>query len=301
MSSRGNSMFSKTLLACGLGGIALTCALPTPASALDSNYKGETTVACGQVITKSIKLANDLHNCTGNGLEVGAANITIDLNGHTIDGSGILRSFSGIDNSQAGSRNTGYSGVTIKNGTVTDFGSGVTLADGANRNVVQNILAVVNGTGISVRNVDRPHINYSAATGAGVGIRLESVTNARVERNAALYNVNGILLTGASRGTVLYRNSVVNNARDGILVDSTVTGTHIDNNDANGNGALTRQDGIEVDATDRATVIRNNRARNNGDYGIRAAVGVTDGGGNHASGNDAHGPNDQCLNIRCTP
>ncbi|GAA1737868.1 right-handed parallel beta-helix repeat-containing protein [Nonomuraea bangladeshensis] len=294
----GDFMFSKTLLACGLGGIALACAMPTPASALAGNYKGETTVACGQVITKSIKLANDLHNCPGNGLEVGAANITIDLNGHTIDGSGILRPFSGIDNSQAGSRPTGYSGVTIKNGTLTDFGTGVTLANGANRNVVQHILATVNGTGISVRNVDRPHINYSAATGASVGIRLESVTNARVERNAALYNVNGILVTGTSRGTVLYRNSVVNNARDGILVDPTVTNTRIDNNDANGNGTLFNEDGIDVDATDAATVIRNNRVRNNRDYGIEATPGVTDGGGNHASGN---GNAAQCLNIACTP
>ncbi|MGA4993888.1 right-handed parallel beta-helix repeat-containing protein [Nonomuraea bangladeshensis] len=294
MSSRGNSMFSKTLLACGLGGIALACALPTPASALDSNYKGETTVRCGDLITKSIKLANDLHNCSGNGLEVGAANITIDLNGHTIDGSGTSGSLSGIDNSQAGSRNTGFPGVTIKNGTVTDFARGITLADGANRNVIQRILAIVNGTGIFVRNVDRPHINYSAAGGGTVGIRLESVTNARVERNAALYTLNGILLTGTSRGTVLYRNSVVNNGGDGILVDSTVTGTRIDNNDANGNG----DDGIDVNATDSATVIRNNRARNNGDYGIEATPGVTDGGGNHASGN---GNAAQCLNIACTP
>ncbi|MEZ7127788.1 right-handed parallel beta-helix repeat-containing protein [Nonomuraea sp. AD125B] len=250
-------MFSKTLLACGLGGIALACALPTPASALDSNYKGETTVACGQVITKSIKLANDLHNCTGNGLVVGAANITIDLNGHTIDGTG-MQPFSGIRNAQVGSR-PGYSGVTIKNGAVTGFASGVTLGNGANRNVVQYINAIANGT--------------------------------------------GILLTGPSRGTLLYRNSVVNNAGDGILVNSAATGTRIDNNDANGNGNGTspRQDGIEVDATDKDTVIKNNRARNNGDYGIRAAVASSDGHGNHASGNDAHGPNNQCFNIRCAP
>jgi parallel beta-helix repeat protein len=242
-------MFSKTLLACGLGGIALACALPTPASALDSNYKGETTVRCGDLITKSIKLANDLHNCTGNGLEVGAANITIDLNGHTIDGSGISGSSSGIDNSQAGSRNTGFPGVTIKNGAVTGFASGVTLGNGANRNVVHYIHAIANGT--------------------------------------------GILLTGSSRGTLLYRNSVVNNAVDGISVASAVTGTRIDNNDANGNG----DDGIDVDATGSTTVIRNNRARNNGNYGIETEGGVT-ASNNHASGN---GNADQCRNISCMP
>ncbi|MEU6724807.1 right-handed parallel beta-helix repeat-containing protein [Nonomuraea wenchangensis] len=317
-------MLSKTLLACGLGSMVLAGALPTPAWALGGNYKGETNVVCGQVITRSIKLANDLHNCSGIGLEVGASHITIDLNGHTIDGSGALRPFSGIDNSSQGLSRTGHSSVTIKNGTITDFGGGITLADGANRNLVQHVLAIANGgSGISAQGVDHPHISDSAATDtitAGIwltsvtnahiersaaadnpiGIRLDSVTNARIERNAALRNVlNGILLSGTSRGTVLYRNSVVNNGGDGILVRASVTGTHIDNNDVNGNGTrIVREDGIDVDATDAATVIRNNRARNNGDYGIEATPGVTDGGGNRASGN---GNPAQCLNITCTP
>ncbi|MEU4508133.1 right-handed parallel beta-helix repeat-containing protein [Nonomuraea wenchangensis] len=318
-------MLSKTLLAGGLGGIVLACPLPTSAWALGGDHRGETTVACGQVITRSIKLANDLHNCPGNGLEVGAPNITIDLNGHTIDGSGEALPFSGIDNTPEGLSRTGHYGVTIKNGTVTNFGGGVTLAAGADRNVVQRILAIANGgAGISARDVDRPYVSDSAATDSFVGIRLDfvtnarversaatdnsvgfrldSVTNARVERSAALGNtLNGILLTGTSRGTVLYRNSAVNNDLDGIFVSSSVTGTRIYNNDANGNGTATGappQDGIDVDATDAATVIRDNRARNNGDLGIEATPGVTDGGGNHASGN---GNPAQCLNIACTP
>ncbi|MER7362919.1 right-handed parallel beta-helix repeat-containing protein [Nonomuraea wenchangensis] len=294
-------MLSKTLLACGLGSIALACALPTPTWALDGSHKGETNVVCGQVITRSIKLANDLHNCRGNGLEVGASNITIDLNGHTIDGSGAALPFSGIDNTAEGLSRTGHSRVTIKNGTVTDFGGGISLANGADRNLVQRILATANGgAGISARNVDRPYISDSAAIGAFIGFRLDSVTNAHIERSTALNNTgNGILLTGASRGTVLHRNSVVNNNGDGILVTAAVTGTRIDNNDVNGNGTrIPREDGIDVDATDAATVIRDNRARNNGDYGIEATPGVTDGGGNRASGN---GNSAQCLNITCTP
>ncbi len=291
-------MLSKTLLACGLGSIALACALPTPTWALDGRHTSETNVRCGQVIYRSIKLANDLHNCVGNGLEVGASNITIDLNGHTIDGSGTA---SGIDNTSEGLSRTGHSRVTIKNGTVTGFASGVSLANGADRNLVQRILATANGgAGISARNVDRPYISDSAAIGDLVGFRLDSVTNAHIERSTALNNTgNGILLTGTSRGTVLHRNSVVNNNGDGILVTATVTGTRIDNNDANGNGTrIPREDGIDVDATDAATVIRDNRARNNGDYGIEATPGVTDGGGNRASGN---GNSAQCLNITCTP
>ncbi|MEU6724801.1 right-handed parallel beta-helix repeat-containing protein [Nonomuraea wenchangensis] len=292
-------MYSKTLLVSGLGGIVFACALPTPAWALDGNGNGngkdETTVVCGQVITRSIKLANDLHNCRSHGLEVGASRITIDLNGHTIDGPGGAFPFDGINNDAGGSSRTGHSRVTIKNGTVTDFDDGVDLGNGADLNFVQHILATHNTEGIEALNVDRPYISDSAFTDNSVGIGLGSVTNGRVERSAALDNtLDGIDLDGTSTGTVLYRNSVVDNNVDGIDVAASVTATRIDNNDANGNG----ENGIAVFATDAATVIRGNRARDNGDFGIRAEPGVTDGGGNRASGN---GNPAQCLNISCTP
>ena len=39
---------------------------------------------CGQVITESTLVANDLTDCLGEGLVIGAPNIVLDLNGHTI-------------------------------------------------------------------------------------------------------------------------------------------------------------------------------------------------------------------------
>ena len=59
------------------------------------------------MITQSIVVRNDLHDCLWDGLVVGADGITIDLDGHTIDGKGIA----------AGIRNDGFDNVTIKNGT----------------------------------------------------------------------------------------------------------------------------------------------------------------------------------------
>ena len=43
---------------------------------------------CGDVITANTKLTSDLVNCPDNGLVIGADNITLDLNGHVIDGDG---------------------------------------------------------------------------------------------------------------------------------------------------------------------------------------------------------------------
>jgi parallel beta-helix repeat protein len=267
---------------------AAACALPTPAWADD-----ETTVGCGDVITKSIKLVNDL-NCTGIGLEVGAPKITIDLNGHTIAGNGGPKATFGIKNGPGGMSGTGHSGVEIKNGTVTGFLRGIRLGAGADRNRVERIRATGNFVGIDAEGVDRVRVSDSGTRNGGIGIGLSSVTNARVERNAALNNTLGIDLVGTSTGTLLRRNRAVNNTV-GINVDSSATATRIENNDANING----DDGIEVDATDAATVIKSNRAHRNVDFGIEAAVGVTDGGGNRASGN---GNPAQCsANISCAP
>jgi hypothetical protein len=51
----------------------------TPADALKA-----VALTCGQTITQSTRLANDLGPCPGDGLVIGADNITLDLGGHSI-------------------------------------------------------------------------------------------------------------------------------------------------------------------------------------------------------------------------
>ena len=70
---------------------------------------------------------NDLNDCLWDGLVVGANNITIDLDGHTIDGKGI----------GAGIRNDGYDNVTIRNGKVSEFDYGVIAQRRHQRNIVE--------------------------------------------------------------------------------------------------------------------------------------------------------------------
>src|SRR5262245_64934471 len=67
-----------------------------------------TPVSCGQVLTVSTVVANDLSECPEHGLVAGAPGIEIDLAGHTIDGVGL----------GAGVLNEGFDGVTISSGTV---------------------------------------------------------------------------------------------------------------------------------------------------------------------------------------
>src|SRR6476619_6929393 len=54
--------------------------VPGSGQALASN------VSCGATITTNTKLDSDLTNCPSNGIVIGADNITLDLNGHTVGG-----------------------------------------------------------------------------------------------------------------------------------------------------------------------------------------------------------------------
>ena len=61
------------------GAVAATAVAAAPAAA-------KPALQCGQTVTVSTKLTRDLTGCSGAGLVVGAAGITIDLNGHAIRG-----------------------------------------------------------------------------------------------------------------------------------------------------------------------------------------------------------------------
>src|SRR5215510_2437000 len=82
---------------------------------------------CGDVITVNTRLASDLVNCPDNGLVIGADNITLDLNGHVIDGDGTrvpscppdATCDTGVDNT------AGHSHVTVKGGSIRQFNVGV--------------------------------------------------------------------------------------------------------------------------------------------------------------------------------
>ena len=92
-----------TLLAC--------IAWASPASAAHVN--------CGDVITQDTTLDSDLVNCPGDGVVIGADNMTLDLAGHTIDGAGAGEGGQGVDNDE------GHDGVTVQRGRIQDFHAAV--------------------------------------------------------------------------------------------------------------------------------------------------------------------------------
>src|SRR5215208_1436478 len=68
----------------------------------------QAAVFCGKSITRDTTLKANLKNCPGEGLVIDAGDITLNLNGHKIDGENAVAS--------AGVRVFGHAGVTIKGG-----------------------------------------------------------------------------------------------------------------------------------------------------------------------------------------
>ncbi|MDP9366755.1 MAG: hypothetical protein M3Q03_00525, partial [Chloroflexota bacterium] len=99
-------------------------------------------LSCGDVITKSTTLVADIGPCPADGITIGADNIRLNLNGHTISGT------PGVgDGNAAGIRLPFRTGVTItghpgnsgKTGTVTGFDGGV-FVNGGSGNTVENLV-----------------------------------------------------------------------------------------------------------------------------------------------------------------
>ncbi|MDP9387488.1 MAG: right-handed parallel beta-helix repeat-containing protein [Actinomycetota bacterium] len=83
-------------------------------------------VTCGQVITESTVLVNDVGPCPGDGVIIGADDITLDLNGRRIFGTPVRDDAVGV-------RLPNRRGVTVTGGEITGFGAGVVIrAGGAN-------------------------------------------------------------------------------------------------------------------------------------------------------------------------
>jgi parallel beta-helix repeat protein len=286
-------------------------------------------VQCGDVITQDTRLDRDLIDCPGNGIAIGAANIRLDLAGHTVDGS---RSGTGVDNTG------GHDGVTIENGSIKDFGSGVFL-DGAAGNRLRGLLLSNGSAGIVLANSvesrveknstsdygswglvlfasDRNRVEMNSFTNSSFrgayGLQLLDSDGNAIEKNVASHSFFAAIdvFAGSDDNTVdkntgsdsffglsiqdadrnVLTKNVVSLATDGIFSDNRSEGTLISANDAFQNS----DDGIDVE--DAATTLTRNTANDNGDLGIEAVLGVTDGGGNRATGN---GNPAQCVSVSC--
>ncbi|HET9050878.1 MAG TPA: right-handed parallel beta-helix repeat-containing protein, partial [Candidatus Dormibacteraeota bacterium] len=278
---------------------------PTNNSATASTFINGST--CGEVITSSTKLSADVGPCLGDGVIIGADGITLNLNGHSIIGSGTK-----VDD-VAGIRLPFRNSVTIENGSVTGFAAGIFINSGGghtitNMNIHDNLgpaafLTADFGDGIFMQysSANRILNNQIIHNGHfdGVGIYgLDSNFNLIQGNTISKTTDEGVRLYGVGvsldsfnffgeprRGESIYGNNVIGNTIDdnsaaGISSVSNVNAQYL-NNDIERNGLGDNQNfvfpdngiGLQSNANATATtniLVQNNRVLNNGGDGIEA-------------------------------
>lgn len=245
-------------------------------------------VSCGQTITQSTVLDENVGPCPNNGIIIGANNITLDLNGFTVSG----RTATGDG---AGILLEGRTGVTIRNGQVTRFDGGVVIVGGSG-NTVTRIFAHDNignrftsdfGDGIVLFSSDGNTISNNVVrhNGSFSGISLvDDSDNNLIDRNAvqdnnveatSTFNDDiGIRVEGPGAGNnTLTNNSVTGSGLDGILVFPFGGNTRntLRNNLVTGNGFhnKTHRTGNGIVTGANSTLIENNVSQRNAASGIR--------------------------------
>ena len=116
----------------------LGCALALLLALLPSTASRH-TCQCGDVITQDTTLDSDLVDCPGDGVVIGASGITLDLAGHTIDGTGPGAGGHGV-------RNAGADNVAVTNGRIQQFQFGVSILS-ADGNLVTGLDLADSGSG----------------------------------------------------------------------------------------------------------------------------------------------------------
>lgn len=178
--------------------------------------------------------------------------------------------------------------------TVHHNDQGIMLSGGGGHLVDKNVAADNGRDAIKLGLSEDNRVTQNTVSGNVYGIAVASgSTDNTVDRNVLSGNQYfGIAAFSGGSGHTFEKNQVTGSVHYGIQVNSDITGTTLLQNYVSGNG----DDGIHVETTS-ATLTRNT-AVYNVDLGISAPSGVTDGGGNKASGN---GNVLQCTGVVCNP
>jgi large repetitive protein len=208
------------------GSLAILALAVAVCLALGVSQASASPVSCGDTITTDTKLHNNLVNCPNNGIVIGADHITLDLNGHTIDGDGkpfgcVVTAICdvGIANGD------GHVGVTIEGGSVKEFEFGV-LCDGAADNRLRDLAASSNFfSGISLFDSRDSRVVKSSADDNGLttesdGIALFGSRHVRIERNSVSGNGDtGIFLGFDSGHNLIAKNRSFGNVFAGMAIN----------------------------------------------------------------------------------
>lgn len=251
----------------------------------------DAAVTCGQVITTSTTLDHDL-DCDRTGIAIGASNVVLDLNGHTITGPGADAAWMAGVNVQSGVHR-----AVVRNGTIRNYPGGVFVnPDGS-------------GTQISGLRVEDALIGIAAFSGSrSASITRNTVLRAtgnaiqvggddhRIERNTLIDAASGGISFSGHRNVVV-GNTVTGSGANGIALSpfpnqaTPLTGNEISRNRIAGSGHRFSASSISIHHA-AETVVRSNTIEGLGQY---PGVFVRHSTGTHVSSNRIESQGDGVL------
>ena len=244
--------------------LVLSVVIASIVLALTAGQAFANDVQCGDVITQDTTLDSDLVNCPGDGMVVGASNVTLNLNGHTVSGQG---SGTGIlvgdPNHNPDVSPCASGGAIVVNGTVEGFGHGVAYWYADGQADVSHMVLRRNGTGLidergcADLRAERNTVTDNSGDGVdtafiGFDIRSNTITDNGGE---GFYCAHG---GGTLVGNVSARNGAAGMGFNGNCFGQSIVGNHI-----------TANKGPGVAGND--LVLQGNRISRNAEAGVIAA------------------------------
>jgi len=185
-------------------------------------------VSCGDTITADATLDSDLVNCPNHGIVIGADNVTLDLNGPTVDGDGTPAA--NCDNQKEpcdfGLFNDGHDGVTVMHGSVREFAAGVLFGTATGRARHNRVLGVAASRnqfiGLGIFSQIRSLVRNSSGDGSlgrdGMGLQLADSHHVRILNNSFRHNAHVGMETFESDRYLIKGNLFSHNDQEAILM-----------------------------------------------------------------------------------
>jgi parallel beta-helix repeat protein len=227
-------------------------------------------VACGDTITADTTLDRDLTGCASNGIVIGADDITLDLNGHTVTGNGrSVRRCPRREICDVGVVNEGHDGITVRDGSVRDFASGV-LVWRARRNRLLSVSSTRNqyfGFVIaeSTRSLVRGSSGDDNPEPDGDGIGIFGSRHLRILSNSFRRNALGMHID-QSTDIAIQGNRFARNSHMGILMEA-------DRNEVRGNHCTRNRECIVVAPGSRNVIVGNRASGDGGGIAVEKGRG----------------------------
>jgi parallel beta-helix repeat protein len=256
--------------------------------------------SCGDTITADTTLHRSLFNCPSNGIVVGADDVTLDLNYHTIDGDGTAVADCDTlkERCDVGVDIEGHDGVTVVNGSVREFEDGVVARTARHTRLLgissssNHIEAMV--VSLSDRSVVRNSSGIGSTNDIGDGILVVLSDGVRIVHSS--FRGNGIGGHGVgidvfdSTHMLIAGNRLSGNKGAGILLDG-------DDNRVSRNRSVRDEEvGIWVLAAN-GNVISGNRVVGLRQQGEVAAIQVTGGDHNVLARNSVRHSEEDAIGV----